>query len=70
MRVFLLTTLLGAGLLCSCTRPTSPADTDQQQGNPKAQPEKSATGNDNKQPGDDKSGKSAHTGLPEQQKSQ
>ena len=48
-------------LLTGCSQPTTPRDTDQQQGNPKAQPEKGAKSNSNKQPGDDQAGKDAHT---------
>ncbi len=62
MRTLLFTTLLAAGLLCGCSRPTAPSNTDQQQGNPQAQPEKSATSKDSHQPGDDKAGRDVHTG--------
>jgi hypothetical protein len=39
-------------------------DTDQQQGNAHARPERSATSKRNKQPSDDQAGKDAHTGTP------
>jgi len=70
MRTLLLTTLLAAGLLSACNRPTAPSDTDQQQGNPQAQPEKGAKSTDNKQPGDNEAGRNAHTGRPDGAKRQ
>ncbi len=39
-------------------------DPNEQQGNPKAQPEKSATGVSNKQPNDNKAGRNAHSDTP------
>jgi hypothetical protein len=58
--VLLLITLL----LCGCRRPTSPSDTDQQQGNPKARPEAGVKKPSGKQPKDDKAGRDPHTDLP------
>jgi hypothetical protein len=68
MRKSLLVVLLLA-TLSNCSRPTSPSDTDQQQGNPQAHPEKSATANNGRKAGD-QTGKDAHTGLPDGAKRQ
>jgi len=64
MRILLLAAVMGVAIYSGCNRPTAPSDTDQQQGNPKAQPEKSATSHDSKQPGDNQAGRDAHTGHP------
>ncbi|MBV8832363.1 MAG: hypothetical protein JO108_24440 [Acidobacteriaceae bacterium] len=65
-----LAVLLVAGMLSSCHRPTSPSNTDQQQGNPQARPEKSATAESGSQKPDDQAGKNAHTGRPDGAKRQ
>ncbi|HLH04213.1 MAG TPA: hypothetical protein VKX25_15715 [Bryobacteraceae bacterium] len=60
MRVFLPISVLALTILGGCSQPTTPRDTNQQQGNPQAQPEKGAHAS-NSQPGDDQAGKDAHT---------
>jgi hypothetical protein len=58
--------LLVAGLLSSCgPRTGTTGEPDQTQGNPQAQPEKRAQDTDKKQDGGDKTGRDAHTGLPD-----
>lgn len=64
MRTRLLALIVSTALMVACHRPTAPSDTDQQQGNAQAQPEKSATSSDSKQPRDDQAGKDAHTAKP------
>lgn len=61
----LLLILLVAGLACSCggqKQTGSPNDPNEQQGNPKAQPEKSVTNKSDKQPSDNQAGRNAHNG--------
>lgn len=48
----------------------SPSDPNEQQGNAKAQPEKSISPKPGKQPGDDQAGKDAHTKTPDGAKRQ
>jgi hypothetical protein len=58
--------LVLAGMTCGCGgqgERGSPRDPNEQQGNPKAKPEKSITSKPGKQPADDQAGKDAHTGL-------
>lgn len=53
------------GLACSCggqKQTGNPNDPNEQQGNPKAQPEKSVTDTTNKQPSDNQAGRNAHNG--------
>jgi hypothetical protein len=60
MRALIPILFLAGTMLTGCRQPTKPSDTDQQQGNPRAQPEKGATASSN-QPEADKAGKDAHT---------
>ena len=62
-----------AAIACGCGgqgERGSPRDPNEQQGNPKAQPEKSITSKPGKQPADDQAGKDAHTGTPDGAKRQ
>jgi hypothetical protein len=61
-RVFLVSLVIGTLWSCS-NHHVSPADTDQQQGNPNAHPETHATAPDTKQPGDNQAGRDPHTGA-------
>lgn len=63
MGILLLIIIVIAGL-SACSRPTAPSDTDQQQGNAQAQPEKNATSKSNHEPGDNQAGRDAHNGIP------
>ncbi len=57
-------TFIVAGLLTGCNSRTSQShDPDQQQGNPQAHPEKSATGDSKREPGDNQAGRDAHSGI-------
>jgi len=61
-----LTAVMLAAVTCGCGgqgERGSPRDPNEQQGNPKAQPEKSITSKPGKQPGDDQAGRDAHSGL-------
>jgi len=59
-----LITIIVAGLQTGCNSRTSQAhDPNQEQGNPQAHPEKSATGESGREPSDNQAGKDAHSGT-------
>ncbi len=69
----LLPFILIAGLAVSCggqPQIGSPNDPNEQQGNPKAQPEKSVENKSNEEPSDNQAGRNAHTDLPNGQNNQ
>lgn len=65
--------VLLAGLACSCGNERqigTPNDPNEQQGNPKAQPEKSVKNKSNSEPSGNAAGRNVHTDLPNGQNNQ